>query len=74
MRFPPSEGGDGFVKGWLKHAVFRLVVLGLDLVFWWGRATQAVGGAGFEDRLEERMRRVAREELGVELNHSVFEG
>lgn len=55
--------------------VFKFVVFGLDMVFWWGRVTQAVtGGAGFEDKLEERMRRVAREELGVELNHAVFEG
>lgn len=55
--------------------MFKFVVFGLDVVFWWGRVRQAVtGGAGFEDRLEERMRRVAKEELGVELNHSVFEG
>lgn len=74
-RFPASTGGDGFLKGWLKHIVFKCVVFSLDVVFWWSRVTQAVtGGAGFEEKLEERMRRVAMEELGVELNHGVFEG
>ncbi|RPB13471.1 ABC1-domain-containing protein [Morchella conica CCBAS932] len=74
-RFPAATGGDGFFKGWLRHLVFKVVVLGLDIVFWYGRVRQALlGGAGFEERLEERMRRVAMEELGVELNHGVFEG
>lgn len=70
-----SGEDGGWVRAWWRHFVFRFVLLALDIGFWVGRVRQvALGGQGFEERLEERMKRVAREELGVELNHRVFDG
>lgn len=64
------------VRGWWEHALFKVVVLGLDAAFWWGRVRQAVfGGMGFEEEMEWRMRRVAKEEFGVELQgEGIFAG
>jgi aarF domain-containing kinase len=55
-------------RGWWQHVLFKVVVLTLDAAFWWGRVRQVVfGGMGFEEGLESRMKRVAKEEFGVEL-------
>ena len=66
------------IHGWWSHAVFKAVVLGLDCAFWLGRLRQLVfGGVGFEEGLEQRMRRLAKDELGMELapdGGSVFSG
>ena len=64
------------LQGWWQHAVFKVVVLGLDAAFWWGRIRQIVfGGIGFEEEMENRMRRVAKEEFGVELQgDGIFAG
>ena len=32
------------------------------------------GGGGFEDEIEERMRKVAKEEWGLEIGGGVFQG
>jgi aarF domain-containing kinase len=56
------------VSGWWDHALFKFVVLSLDAAFWWGRVKQTLfGGMGFEEEMELRMRRVAKEEFGVEI-------
>ncbi|CCX10016.1 ABC1 domain protein [Pyronema domesticum] len=56
------------VKAWWGHMVFKVVVFGLDLGFWWGRVKQRLlGGVGFEEGLEQRLRQVAKREFGVEL-------
>ncbi|KAI9826445.1 MAG: hypothetical protein M1826_006654 [Phylliscum demangeonii] len=58
-----------------RHLLFRLVLFGSDLVFYASKIRQACGwGAGMEDDLERQLRLVAKESLGVELNHAVFEG
>ncbi|KAF8243280.1 ABC1-domain-containing protein [Wilcoxina mikolae CBS 423.85] len=64
------------MRGWWEHAVFKVVVFGLDWSFWLGRVRQVVfGGVGFEEGLEQRLRAVAKEEFGVELQgESVFAG
>jgi len=64
------------IRGWWEHAVFKVVVFGLDWAFWLGRVRQVVfGGVGFEEGLEQRLRVVAKEEFGVELQgERVFAG
>ena len=64
------------LRYWLGHLVFRMVLLGTDVAFWYSRLKRrwwlGVGG-GMEDEIEERMRQMAKG-FGVELNHAVFEG
>ena len=61
-------------RNWFKHLRFRLVLLGSDVLFLWSRVRQVLGvGRGMEEDIEEHMRVMAKE-LGVELNHGVFEG
>lgn len=72
------KGGWNGVKLWASeeagYALFRLVMLGSDFVWWVGRFRQLVGwGRGMDDDLERNMRRVARD-MGIELQHDVFEG
>ncbi|KAJ8610893.1 hypothetical protein MRB53_038281 [Persea americana] len=57
-----------------RHLVFKVVLFGSDLVFWWSRIKQILGfGKGMEDDLERQMKTMAKG-FGVELNHNVFEG
>jgi aarF domain-containing kinase len=57
-----------------RHFVFRLVLFGTDLLWWWYRLRQVLGfGKGMEEEIEEQMRRMAKD-FGVELQHGVFEG
>lgn len=72
------KGGWNGVKLWANEEVgymlFRLVMLGSDLVWWVGRVRQLLGwGRGMDDDLERNMRRVARD-MGIELQHDLFEG
>ena len=64
------------LRYWLGHLMFRMVLLGTDVAFWYARLKRrwwlGVGG-GMEDEIEERMRQMAKG-FGVELNHAVFEG
>lgn len=56
------------LEGWARHVVFKFVVLGLDVAFLVTKVRQTLfGGMGFEEEMEERMRRVAKDEFGVEL-------
>ncbi|KAK5018568.1 hypothetical protein LTR60_001445 [Cryomyces antarcticus] len=62
------------VRYWGAHLLFRVVLLGSDLVFYYSKLRQTLGvGGGMEDDLENKMRDMAKE-FGVELNHGVFEG
>ncbi|EON66196.1 Atypical/ABC1 protein kinase [Coniosporium apollinis CBS 100218] len=62
------------LKNWGRHLVFRFVLLGTDVAFWYSRLKQKLGvGRGMEDEIEERMRSMAKE-FGVDLQHGVFEG
>lgn len=57
-----------------RHAIFRTVLLGTDVVWWWYRLRQLAGfGKGMDDEIEEQMKRMAKG-FGVELQHGVFEG
>lgn len=58
----------------LRHALFKAVLFGTDLVFWFYRVRQWLGlEGGMEDQLEASMKGMAQE-MGVELQHGVFEG
>jgi aarF domain-containing kinase len=62
------------VRNWYRHVIFRAVLLSTDLAFWVARFRQWVGwGGGLEDELEKGMRTAAKE-MGIELNHDVFNG
>ncbi|KAH8667654.1 ABC transporter [Tricladium varicosporioides] len=66
--------GERFVNGW-KHVLFKFVLLSSDVVFWTSKVRQWLGyGLGMEDDIERQMRFIAKDQLGVELNHGVFDG
>lgn len=57
-----------------RHLLFRVVLLSSDLWFYFAKLRQFLRlGGGMEDDLEAQMASVAKD-MGVELNHSVFEG
>jgi len=57
-----------------RHLLFKCVLLGSDMYFYFSKAKQILGlGGGMEDDIELQMKNMAKG-LGVELNHSVFEG
>lgn len=57
-----------------RHLVFKCVLLGSDMYFYFSKARQVLGlGGGMEDDIEKQMKSMAKG-FGVELNHSVFEG
>lgn len=59
---------------WVRHARFRLVLFGSDVIFWWSWVRQKLGiGKGLESDIEEHMKGMAKE-MGFELNHGVFDG
>ena len=59
---------------WVKHLRFRCVLALSDVVFFWSKVRQWVGvGHGMEDDIEQRMKVMAKD-MGIELNHGVFEG
>jgi aarF domain-containing kinase len=73
-----AESKDLVVKDRIKnlgsHMLFRFVLFTSDLVWWWARIKQVLGlGRGMEDEIEERMRKMAKD-MGVDLQHGVFEG
>lgn len=67
-----------FTQRWLnawRHLLFRFVLFSSDVVWWGSRVRQVLGwGDGMEDDLEKQMRFIAKDQFGVELQHSVFEG
>jgi len=61
-------------KDYGSHMLFRVVLVGTDLVWWWSRLRQAFGyGEGMDADIEKQMRAMAGD-MGIELNHGVFEG
>jgi aarF domain-containing kinase len=51
------------------------VLFGSDIVFYTSKVRQILGfGGGMEDDIEKQMRFLAKDQFGVELQHSVFEG
>ena len=57
-----------------RHMVFHVVMLSSDAVFWWSKFRQWLGwGKGMEDDMEAQMKVIARD-MGVNLQHQVFEG
>nr|POF07782.1 abc1 family protein c10f6.14c [Quercus suber] len=61
-------------KEYGKHVLFRTVLISTDVVFYWSKIRQWFGlGKGMDDDIEESMRKMASG-MGVELQHSVFDG
>ena len=70
----PDLGWAARARNLGRHFVFRLVMLSSDAVFWWSKLRQWLGvGQGMEDDMEAQMRVIAKD-MGVDLNHKVFEG
>ncbi|KKA27905.1 hypothetical protein TD95_004200 [Thielaviopsis punctulata] len=59
---------------YLRHALFKVVLLMSDVAFYWFKVQEMLGrGVGMEEAVEQRMKEVAGE-YGLELQHDVFEG
>jgi aarF domain-containing kinase len=57
-----------------RHVVFRIVLFTSDVFFWFTKIRQFLRlGGGMEDEIEAQMQHMAKD-MGVELNHNVFEG
>ncbi|KAL4923502.1 ABC1 kinase family protein [Aspergillus undulatus] len=57
-----------------RHLLFRFVLFSSDVFFYFTKVRQFLHlGGGMEDDLEAQMASVAKD-MGVELNHSIFEG
>ncbi|OQE38302.1 hypothetical protein PENCOP_c008G01743 [Penicillium coprophilum] len=57
-----------------RHLVFRMVLFSTDIFFYFTKVRQYLHlGGGMEDDIEAQMQNMAKD-MGVELNHSVFEG
>ena len=57
-----------------RHLVFRVIIFSSDVVWWWSKVRQWLGwGQGMEDDMEAQMKVMAKE-MGVDLNHKVFDG
>ncbi|KAL5333879.1 ABC1 family-domain-containing protein [Aspergillus crustosus] len=62
------------IRNYGRHLLFRVVLLSSDIFFYFTKVRQFLHlGGGMEDDLEAQMQSVAKD-MGVELNHSVFEG
>lgn len=62
------------LRHWVQHMKFRLVLLGSDAIWWYAWIRQKLGfGGGMEEEIEAQMRVMAKD-MGIELNHGVFEG
>ncbi len=57
-----------------QHLLFKFVLFGSDVYFYFGKIKQVFGmGGGMEDDMELHMKSMAKD-FGVELNHGVFDG
>ncbi|KAH8589061.1 ABC transporter [Bisporella sp. PMI_857] len=66
--------GERFVNGW-RHLLFKFVMFSTDVVFYTSKIRQWFGlGDGMEDDIEKQMRYIAKDQWGMDLQHSVFEG
>lgn len=62
------------LQNYARHIVFRLALLSSDIVWYYSRVKQILGlGGGMEEDIERQMKAVAKD-MGVELNHDLFEG
>ncbi|KAL4884816.1 ABC1 family-domain-containing protein [Aspergillus karnatakaensis] len=62
------------IRNYGRHLLFRVVLFSSDIFFYFTKVRQFLHlGGGMEDDLEAQMQSVAKD-MGVELNHSVFEG
>ncbi|KAI9889127.1 MAG: hypothetical protein M1814_005789 [Vezdaea aestivalis] len=58
-----------------RHLIFKLVILGSDIVFYTAKVRQFFGrGKGMDDEMEQHLKMVAKDTFGVELSHGMFEG
>lgn len=68
----------GWAQRWKwawRHMLFRVTLLGTDVAWWVSRFKQSLGlGEGMEDELEKQMAFIAKDQLGVDLQHSIFDG
>ncbi|KAF2422630.1 ABC1 domain protein [Tothia fuscella] len=61
-------------RNWGSHFIFRFVLFGTDIVWWYYRVKQLAGlGKGMDDEIEQVMKRTAKD-FGVELQHDIFDG
>jgi aarF domain-containing kinase len=59
---------------YVNHLLFRTVLVGTDVWFWYAKLKQWFGlGKGMDADIEEQMKVVAGD-MGIELNHGLFEG
>jgi len=66
--------GERLVNAW-RHIIFRFVLFSSDVWFYSSKIRQVLGyGKGMDDDLEKQMAYIAKDQFGVELQHSVFEG
>ncbi|KAL1301453.1 hypothetical protein AAFC00_005704 [Neodothiora populina] len=67
----------GITEKWRNygsHLLFRVVLVGTDFFWWWSRIKQFWGvGEGMDADLEKQMKSMAGD-MGIELNHGIFEG
>ena len=62
------------IRNFGQHCIFRLVLFSSDVFFYFTKVRQFLRlGGGMEDDIEAQMQGMAKE-MGVELNHGVFEG
>lgn len=62
------------VRNWGRHLMFRVVLIGSDVWFYFTKIRQFLRlGGGMEDDIEAQMQNMAKE-MGVELRQNIFEG
>ena len=62
------------IKNLGRHLLFKFVLFSSDVVFYTSKVRQFFGfGGGMEDDIEAQMKVMAKD-MGVELNHNVFDG
>lgn len=62
------------IRNFGRHLLFRFVLFSSDVFFYFTKVRQFLHlGGGMEDSIEAQMQTMAKD-MGVELNHSVFEG
>ncbi|KKK15574.1 hypothetical protein ARAM_007434 [Aspergillus rambellii] len=62
------------IRNFGRHLLFRMVLFSSDVFFYFTKVRQFLHlGGGMEDDIEAQMQIMAKD-MGVELNHSVFEG
>lgn len=62
------------VTNMYQHLVFKMVITASDVAFYFYKARQWLGlGGGMEDEMEQKMKDMAQD-MGIELQHEVFDG